>query len=128
MLTNLVKNSREAMVAAKHQGQRAVLRISVEQLDTDLMEIRISDNGCGIGPENLDKIFNHGFTTKDQGHGFGLHTCANFMTEMGGTLRAESDGIGKGATFVMRFPLNQQDLALKKREMHQELEAGPAES
>ena len=126
VLTNLIKNSREAMVAAKHGGIRAVLRISVKQLEANLMEIRISDNGCGIGPEHLDKIFNHGFTTKDQGHGFGLHTCANFMTEMGGTLHAESGGLGKGASFVMRFPLNQQDLVLKKLETPQEVKPGSA--
>ncbi|MCP4671532.1 MAG: ATP-binding protein, partial [Desulfobacula sp.] len=51
------------------------------------------------------KIFAHGFTTKKDKYGFGLHSSANSMTEMGGEMWAESDGIGKGATFVLRLPV-----------------------
>jgi len=110
VLTNLIKNGREAITSAQNNGKRGVLQIRVRHIAGNTMEIRIADNGCGILPENLNKIFNHGFTTKDDGHGFGLHTCANFMTEMGGALVAESEGEGKGATFIMRFPLHQHEI------------------
>ena len=62
------------------------------------------DNGPGIAPENLTKIFNHGFTTKENGHGFGLHSSANAATEMGASLRGHSDGPGKGARFTIELP------------------------
>jgi two-component system NtrC family sensor kinase len=63
---------------------------------------------CGIGgipPENLQKIFEHGFSTKVEGHGFGLHASANAATELGGTLVAESPGPDRGATFTLELPL-----------------------
>ena len=72
--------------------------------DCDRVFLTISDTGTGIDPEHLNLIFNHGFTTKEDGHGFGLHASANAMTEMGGTMWAESDGLGKGATFFLSFP------------------------
>ena len=59
----------------------------------------------GVAPENLEKIFQHDFTTKAKGHGFGLHTCGIAAQELGGTLNVESDGLGKGATFTLQLPL-----------------------
>lgn len=120
VLTNLIKNGKEAMEDIRETDKRSVLKLIVKQVGDNTMEIRVSDNGCGIEPGDLNKIFNHGFTTKDDGHGFGLHTCANFMTEMGGSLHAESKGPGMGATFVMRFPLNQNELSAY-RELQQDL-------
>ena len=66
--------------------------------------LKITDTGEGILPENLDRIFNHGFTTKENGQGFGLHASANAMIEMDGTLAVESEGRGCGATFILKFP------------------------
>lgn len=60
------------------------------------------DNGEGIKEENKTAIFKHGFTTKKEGHGFGLHNSANYMTEMGGKIKVNSDG--KGTTFILCFP------------------------
>jgi signal transduction histidine kinase len=59
----------------------------------------------GLPPENLTRIFGHGFTTKAEGHGFGLHSCALAAGQMGGSLRAESAGLGHGATFTLELPL-----------------------
>ena len=70
----------------------------------DRVKIVVSDNGIGIPPENLTRIFNHGFTTKKDGHGFGLHSGANAAKEMGGSLTARSDGAGKGAEFTLELP------------------------
>ena len=64
----------------------------------------VSDNGVGIPAENLTRIFQHGFTTKRTGHGFGLHSSALAAKEMHGTLAAESAGPGKGATFILELP------------------------
>ncbi|MEO6742142.1 MAG: ATP-binding protein, partial [Chthoniobacteraceae bacterium] len=69
------------------------------------VRIQVADNGCGIAPENLDRIFNHGFTTKKAGHGFGLHSAANAATEIGGRLTVQSDGPDRGATFTLEVPL-----------------------
>jgi signal transduction histidine kinase len=69
-----------------------------------MAKITIADNGIGIAPDNLTRIFNHGFTTKKDGHGFGLHSGANAAKEMGGTLTAHSDGLGKGAEFTLQLP------------------------
>jgi signal transduction histidine kinase len=79
--------------------------------DGDGARVAVSDNGIGIPSENLDKVFNHGFTTKKTGHGFGLHNCANAAQQMDGTLEAVSDGLGTGATFVLRIPMHYADAA-----------------
>ncbi|HEX2548806.1 MAG TPA: ATP-binding protein, partial [Gammaproteobacteria bacterium] len=65
----------------------------------------IEDNGTGIAFENLTKIFSFGFTTKQKGHGFGLHSSALLAKELGGSLHAESDGLGLGARFILALPL-----------------------
>ena len=66
--------------------------------------IQIIDNGIGIIRENLIRIFNHGFSTKKTGHGFGLHSCALVAKEMHGTLHAYSDGVNQGSTFTLELP------------------------
>ena len=64
----------------------------------------MSDNGIGIPPANLVRIFEHGFTTRKEGHGFGLHSGALAAKELGGSLTVQSEGLGKGATFTLEFP------------------------
>jgi len=73
--------------------------------------IAIEDNGCGVDPENLEKIFRLGFTTKSEGHGLGLHYSACAALELHGKLSAESQGTGHGATFVLLLPLDAQAAA-----------------
>jgi signal transduction histidine kinase len=69
------------------------------------VRILVTDNGVGISSENLERIFAFGFSTRTEGHGFGLHSAANMAREMGGTLAAESAGLGQGATFTLTVPL-----------------------
>jgi signal transduction histidine kinase len=69
-----------------------------------MVKIAVIDNGIGIPPQNLTRIFEHGFTTRKEGHGFGLHNGALVARELGGTLRAYSEGPGKGATFTLELP------------------------
>jgi K+-sensing histidine kinase KdpD len=76
------------------------------------IQIAVIDNGVGIPPENLTHIFNHGFTTRKGGHGFGLHSGALAAKELGGSLTAHSNGPGTGATFVLELSLRPKDCVL----------------
>jgi signal transduction histidine kinase len=67
--------------------------------------IIVRDNGVGILPENLTRIFGHGFTTKKDGHGFGLHSGALAAKQMNGALSVQSAGPGKGAAFTLELPI-----------------------
>ena len=102
ILVNLVQNARQATAEA---GSGGALTLRIRRAEGDLARIEVEDRGVGIAPENLAKIFNHGFTTKKDGHGFGLHAAANAATELGGHLGARSDGPGEGATFVLDVPM-----------------------
>jgi signal transduction histidine kinase len=102
ILVNLIKNAKDAMIGMAPGDKK--LNISIRGEEASIV-IRFQDAGCGIAPENINKIFSYGFTTKKGGHGFGLHSSANYMKEMGGELRAESDGVGKGAQFILKFPI-----------------------
>jgi two-component system, NtrC family, sensor kinase len=67
--------------------------------------VSVIDTGIGILKDNLERIFNHGFTTRTDGHGFGLHSSALAAKTLGGTLQAQSAGPGQGATFTLTLPL-----------------------
>ena len=86
------RDDKEITICARCEGQR--------------IAISVSDNGIGIPAENLEHIFNQGFTTRKNGHGFGLHNGVLAAKEMGGGLRAVSKGPGKGAEFVLELPIN----------------------
>lgn len=101
ILINLFSNAKDAM--AKNDISQKKITIRTHQ-DEESVYLFISDSGTGIDDKNINKIFNHGFTTKENGHGYGLHTCANYMTEMGGSIKATSKGSGHGATFILTFP------------------------
>ena len=102
ILVNLVRNAKQAMKTVENNDKKLV--VSVDQNEPGMVTISVKDNGIGISPENLTNLFNHGFTTKKNGHGFGLHSGANFARELGGSLIATSEGIGKGATFALSIP------------------------
>ncbi|HSW06682.1 trifunctional serine/threonine-protein kinase/ATP-binding protein/sensor histidine kinase [Aquabacterium sp.] len=72
------------------------------------LRLRVIDNGEGIAADRLVRVFSHGFTTRRNGYGFGLHTCVLAAQEMGGTLQADSDGHGSGATFTLELPIDQR--------------------
>jgi PAS domain S-box-containing protein len=111
ILVNLITNAHQAMEEMPAADRR--LTITATPVDGGQMAIVIRDSGCGIAKENLTRVFNHGFTTKPTGHGFGLHSAANAATEIGGNLKGSSDGPGKGATFTLELPLSQPDAAKK---------------
>jgi predicted ATPase/signal transduction histidine kinase/predicted Ser/Thr protein kinase len=105
ILAVLITNAVQAMESVPHGERRLTLAADVVPDEEPSLRITLQDTGEGILPENLVRIFAHGFTTRDGGHGFGLHSAALAATEMGGRLHAHSDGLGKGAAFTLELPL-----------------------
>ncbi len=104
IIVNLLGNAKHAITDAYPEGGTLTLRLF--RAENDCIRFEVIDNGSGITPENLAKIFNYGFTTKVDGHGFGLHTGALAAKEMGGALIAHSAGSGAGATFALEVPMH----------------------
>jgi signal transduction histidine kinase len=104
ILVNLLHNAKHACDASDRPDKEVTVRILAN--GGPRVKIQVKDNGIGIPAENLTRIFNHGFTTRKGGHGFGLHSGALAARELGGTLMAESDGTGKGALFTLELPLD----------------------
>jgi signal transduction histidine kinase len=103
ILVNLVRNAKHALLEdSSVPHKRLVLR--TEMAGPDRVKISVCDNGVGIDPDNLKRIFELGFTTRKEGHGFGLHNGALVARQLGGSLSAHSDGPGKGAAFVLELP------------------------
>lgn len=114
VVVNLLKNAKDSLTMGRKDNRRLVVRAGRHD---EWLKIEIEDNGVGIAQSLLTKIFSHGFTTKDDGHGFGLHSCANAIQEMGGQLTANSDGLGLGATFTITVPYKEATIEkpLKER-------------
>lgn len=104
ILINLISNAKYAMSDLSNRARQITLGVKV--VEDTILQISVKDDGEGIAPENMTRIFAHGFTTRKEGHGFGLHSCALAAIEMNGHLTAHSDGPGKGALFTLQIPLN----------------------
>ena len=111
IIINLLQNAKDALVVSNPESAKQITISTCLTADKKNIEIIVADTGLGISPENLMRIFTFGFTTKAKGHGFGLHSSALLTKELGGTLDAKSEGIGRGATFVLSLPL----IAVSKR-------------
>ncbi|MHA3736493.1 DAHL domain-containing protein [Pseudomonas sp. Eth.TT006] len=103
ILINLISNAKYAMTDLANRPRTITLGVRI--VDEHFLEISVKDDGEGIAPENMTRIFAHGFTTRKEGHGFGLHSCALAAIEMNGHLVAHSDGPGQGALFTLQIPL-----------------------
>ncbi len=108
ILVNLMANAAEATRDTPERQGLVRVRAHQDEADPAMMRIEVTDNGGGIAPENLTRIFTHGFTTKKNGHGFGLHASALAAKELGGSLAARSDGPKRGATFTLLLPRRQE--------------------
>jgi PAS domain S-box-containing protein len=122
IIVNLVGNAIQAMESVTDRPRRLTLRaekfsvprpdaatasdpsVDIEPNVDALIRVEVEDNGEGITPDNLARLFTHGFTTRKKGHGFGLHSCALAAKAMAATIRAHSDGPGKGARFTLDLP------------------------
>lgn len=103
ILVNLVRNAKHALDDGAPAEKRMTLR--VEPAGPDRVRLIVADNGMGVAPEHLGRIFEHGFTTRKNGHGFGLHSAAIAAAEMDGKLSVRSEGVGKGAEFILELPV-----------------------
>jgi PAS domain S-box-containing protein len=103
ILVNLLSNARHALMESPRMDKRLLIR--VRRARGERLAIDVVDNGVGIAPETLPRLFTQGFTTKKTGHGFGLHISALAAQEMKGRLSCESAGPGQGATFTLELPL-----------------------
>lgn len=104
ILVNLIRNAKYALDEGGGPEKRLTLRVTHDAA-SDRIKMIVSDNGIGIAPENLERIFAHGFTTRKDGHGFGLHSAANAAREMNGSLAVASAGLHQGATFTLELPV-----------------------
>jgi signal transduction histidine kinase len=107
ILVNLVRNAEHALDDSSGNNKQITLRITNEN---NKINITISDNGIGIPAENLVRIFNQGFTTRKDGHGFGLHSGALTAKELGGNLTVFSEGTGLGSKFMLELPIVEKRL------------------
>lgn len=113
ILLNLIRNAKDATKLSGKPDRR--INISTMRSGNDRVAIHVTDNGVGIAPENLVRVFSHGFTTKKDGHGFGLHSGALAAKQLGGSLTAASDGPDTGATFTLELPLNAENMAKEEK-------------
>jgi signal transduction histidine kinase len=102
ILVNLLRNAKYACDESGRSDKQVVMRVSNH---AGGVQIEVADNGVGIKSEHMARIFSHGFTTKKDGHGFGLHSGALAARDLGGALRVDSAGPGSGATFTLDLPL-----------------------
>jgi len=104
ILVNLLSNARDALIASERQDKQLLIGIRSASEGQRVL-LQVTDNGIGIAPETESRLFSQGFTTKKEGHGFGLHISALAATEMGGKLTCSSAGPGQGATFSLEIPM-----------------------
>jgi signal transduction histidine kinase len=99
IIHNLIQNAVDSLITCNHTDKQLVISSDVDK-DNNVI-IQIADNGLGIPSENMNEIFNFGFTTKNKSHGFGLHYCSITAKELGGNLQVSSKGAGQGAVFTL---------------------------
>jgi signal transduction histidine kinase len=103
ILINLITNAAQALAGVPEGHRQLRVRLTTEG---ERARVQVVDTGVGIAPELREKIFSHGFTTRKDGHGFGLHFSALAAKLLGGHLGLESEGLGKGVTATLELPLN----------------------
>jgi PAS domain S-box-containing protein len=103
ILINLIRNAKYALDDIERTDKKLIISISAP--NERFVHIVVADNGIGIPPENLTRVFAHGFTTREGGHGFGLHSGAIAARSMGGAITVASAGTGQGATFTLELPV-----------------------
>jgi signal transduction histidine kinase len=113
VLGNVLSNARHAL-RDQTQGRR-ILTVRIRAIAAGSFAIDVEDSGIGIETTVLQRLFEFGFTTKKDGHGFGLHASANLAKELGGELSGHSNGPGCGARFTLRIPFSAVPEQLARR-------------
>lgn len=103
ILVNLIKNGCEAMSEKKGKARELHITTSQDEKTSELI-LTVRDTGCGFTPEEKEKMFSFGYSTKNRGTGFGLHSSANYLIANNGSIEARSDGPEMGAEFVIHLP------------------------
>nr|WP_319491973.1 ATP-binding protein [uncultured Desulfobacter sp.] len=103
ILLNFINNAKYA--CSDSDKLEKIITLGIYKGQGDTFCLSVADNGIGIEPENLNRIFQHGFTTRKTGHGFGLHSGALAAKEMGGRVWVDSKGLGQGAVFTVELPM-----------------------
>ncbi len=106
ILVNLIRNAAQATARAEHPGR---LVLGARREASGMLAFSVQDNGVGLSEADQAKLFQLGFTTKADGHGFGLHACANLAGEIGGRITCSSAGPGLGACFTLKIPAARAD-------------------
>ena len=101
VLGNLVVNSCQAMAAVRSGGKLSI----IGNIQNDMINIVVKDNGTGISPENMKKIFDPLFTTKVKGIGLGLAVSQKLVDANGGSIQVESEA-GAGSAFTVSLPIH----------------------
>ena len=104
----MIKNAIEAIDLNPDVKGAGIIRVSAQPIDNDQFLLVVKDNGCGIEPDKIQKIFEFGFTGKVGGSGFGLHSVATFIQSIGGSIECNSEGRGHGVAFEIRLPMKQK--------------------
>lgn len=108
ILVNFIQNAKDALIYDNdsHKIEKVVILSVCMRNDDCVVDLSVQDNGLGISKENLNKIFDYGFTTKKSGHGIGMHSSILAAKDIGTNISVESDGVGKGAKFTLSIPVN----------------------
>jgi NO-binding membrane sensor protein with MHYT domain/signal transduction histidine kinase len=126
ILGNLLSNARHALKepdSKEHTSSPRTLTLRIHGRAAGWFVVEVQDTGTGIAPDALKRIFEFGFTTKQDGHGFGLHSSAILAKELGGHLAGFSEGPGRGAQFALRLPLTSAVAIAKRSEGGTEIAA-----
>jgi signal transduction histidine kinase len=112
ILVNLMSNAKDAMRERPDYQRKMTLRLGPAAGGDggEIARVSVTDTGTGIKPEDMPNLFHYGFTTRDDGHGFGLHFSSNAAKQMKGNLTAHSDGPGRGATFTLDIPFARSEV------------------
>lgn len=109
VLVSLLSNAKQALVEVESNSR--ILTLLIMQDDESSVTAAVNDTGVGIAPKHLGRVFQNGFTTQKDGHGLGLYTSALNATELGGTLTADSEGLGYGSCFSLTVPIMRESLS-----------------
>jgi two-component system NtrC family sensor kinase len=102
IIVNFIANACDAMAVTRPRPARLTIHVHAV---LDQLEITVEDSGVGVAREMLSRVWEYGFTTKKHGHGFGLHSAAVAAQQLGGSVHAQSNGVGHGARFSVSIPI-----------------------
>lgn len=113
VLVNLISNAKHSLNSRPSGSRELVVSAAIARdADNEWLQLAVTDNGVGVAPGDIERLFRMGYSTRPDGQGIGLHSSANLAIEMGGSLFADSEGLGKGARFTLRIPLKAREVTV----------------